>query len=478
MFMETSDIGLIGLAVMGQNLVLNFQEKGFKVAVFNRSQEKTHKFEKTCAFPEKLQACYDLVSFVKNLKRPRKIILMVKAGLALDEFIEKLLPHLEQGDILIDGGNSYYEDTKRRQDYLLTKGLSYLGLGISGGEEGARHGPSVMAGGDRSAWKEVQGMFEKISAKVDGLPCCAYLGEGGAGHYVKMVHNGIEYADMQLISEVYDFFKRGLDYSNQDIAELFKDWNGRELNSFLMEITGEILQVKDSISSGDLIDKVLDVAAQKGTGKWTVNSALDLSLPVSLISEAVSSRFLSAIKEERVFASQKLVGPNKSYLGNNESMEKYLFQALYASKIISYAQGFMLLRKANMVFNWSIPLAQTALIWRGGCIIKSQFLNMIANAFKSDSEQINILFDEYFLNEMQKLQTGWRKVVAAAAEVGQPIPAISAALSFYDGYRSEVLPANLIQAQRDFFGAHTYERVDKKRGESFHTEWADEKAKA
>ncbi|MCH1430611.1 MAG: decarboxylating NADP(+)-dependent phosphogluconate dehydrogenase [Chlamydiales bacterium] len=472
--MKASDIGLIGLAVMGQNLVLNFQEKGYDVAVFNRSSEKTKLFEESCQFPDKLQPFYELEAFVRNLKRPRKIILMVKAGFAVDEFIEKVTPFLEKGDILIDGGNSHYEDTQRRQDYLLNKGLSYLGVGISGGEEGARHGPSIMAGGDSSAWKEVAPMFDKIAAQVDDIACSAYLGEGGAGHYVKMVHNGIEYADMQLIAEVYDFFKRGLNYKNQDIAAIFSEWNTKELDSFLIDITSQILRVPDQEKTGDLIDQILDCAAQKGTGKWTVQGSLDMSMPVSLISEAVFSRFLSSIKEERVFASQKLIGPSKDYLGQNTSMEKYLFQALYAAKIVSYAQGFMLLRKASMLFDWKLPLAQVALIWRGGCIIKSQFLNMIANAYKSDEEQINILFDKYFLNEMQKLQTGWRKVVSTAAEIGIPIPAISAALAFYDGYRSEVLPANLIQAQRDFFGAHTYERCDKKRGEFFHTQWLQE----
>lgn len=469
--MPQADIGLIGLAVMGQNLALNMNDHGFTVAVYNRTVSKVDEFLDGPAKGTKIIGAHSLEEFFKELKKPRKVMLMVKAGAPVDEFIEHCLPFLEKGDIIIDGGNSLFTDTNRRTQYLKGKGISFIGTGISGGEEGARHGPSIMPGGDPAAWPAVKPIFQSICAKVEnGEPCCDWVGDEGAGHYVKMVHNGIEYGDMQLIGEAYNLLKTGLKLNANELHDIFADWNKQELNSYLIEITSQIFTTKDTDGT-PLVDKILDVAGQKGTGKWTVINALDLGMPLTLISEAVFARCLSAIKEERVEASKLLKGPEPIFQGNREEFIQNIRHALYASKIISYAQGFMLMRQAAIDYHWKLNYGSIALMWRGGCIIRSLFLGKIKDAFQKNPNLKNLLLDQFFLGEINKTQQGWRNVVAEAARMGIPIPCFSTALSYYDGYRSDKLPANLLQAQRDFFGAHTYERIDKPRGQFFHTNW-------
>ena len=467
-----ADIGLIGLAVMGQNLVLNMNDHGYTVAVFNRTVSKVDDFIEGPAKGSQVIATHSIEEFISTLKRPRRVMLMIKAGEAVDAFIEKVLPFLEKGDIIIDGGNSHYIDTIRRCQSLKCQGISFIGSGISGGEEGARHGPSIMPGGDIEAWPHVKEIFQSISAKVDGdVSCCDWVGEEGAGHYVKMVHNGIEYGDMQLIGEAYNLMKNCLNLDAAAFHGIFKKWNQEELNSYLIEITSDIFTVNDSDGT-PLVDKILDVAGQKGTGKWTVMSALDQGMPLTLIGEAVFARCLSAIKEERVAASELLSGPAiENFNGDRLQFIEYVRHALYASKIVSYAQGFMLMREAGEDYGWNLNYGAIALMWRGGCIIRSSFLNKIKEAFDQNNKLPNLLVDKYFRGEIEKCQEGWRHVVATAAQRGVPAPCFSTALAFFDGYRSERLPANLLQAQRDFFGAHTYERVDSPRGKFFHTDW-------
>ncbi len=466
-----ADIGLIGLAVMGQNLVLNMNDHGYVVAVFNRTVSKVDVFLEGPAKGTKVIGCKTLNEFVQKLKKPRRVMLMVKAGDPVDEFIEHLVPLLERGDIIIDGGNSHYPDTNRRCQYLKNKGIYFIGTGISGGEEGARHGPSIMPGGHPEAWPYVKKIFQDIAAKVDtGEPCCDWVGDEGAGHYVKMVHNGIEYGDIQLICEAYSLLKNVLGLPASRIAEIFTDWNKRELNSYLIEIASSVFRTEDK-DGNPLLDKILDVAGQKGTGKWTAINSIEMGIPVTLIAEAVYARCLSAMKEERVEASKKLSGPKPDFKGNPQEFIDAIFYALYASKIISYAQGYMLMREASRDYNWHLNYGGIALMWRGGCIIRSVFLGKIKQAFDKDPHLFNLLLDDFFKQELDKCQSGWRTVVATAALNGIPIPCFSTALSFYDGYRSEKLPANLLQALRDYFGAHTYERIDKPRGEFFHTNW-------
>jgi 6-phosphogluconate dehydrogenase len=466
------DIGLIGLAVMGQNLVLNMNDHGYKVAVFNRTVSKVDDFLQNEARGTQVSGAHSIEEFVQQLKRPRRVMLMVKAGPTVDEMIEQLLPHLEPGDIIIDGGNSHYPDTNRRADYLKSKGLLFIGTGVSGGEEGARFGPSIMPGGHPEAWPHVKEIFQSIAAKVqDGTPCCDWVGEGGAGHYVKMVHNGIEYGDMQLICEAYQLLKDGLGLSADELHTVFAEWNKGELDSFLIEITAEILAKKDD-DGQPMIDKILDTAGQKGTGKWTAVSALDLGMPVTLIGEAVFARCLSAIKDERVKASKLLEGPKHK----TDNIDRKIFvedvrRALYCSKLISYAQGYMLLREAGKAERWNLNMGGIALMWRGGCIIRSAFLGKIKDAYDRNPGLENLLFDDFFKGVLNKYQQAWRHAVIHAIGFGVPTPAFSTALAFYDGYRAERLPANLLQAQRDFFGAHTYERVDRPRGQFFHTNW-------
>lgn len=468
--MPQADIGLIGLAVMGQNLALNMNDHGFTVAVFNRTVSKVDEFLKGPAKGTKIIGAHSLDEFFKLLKRPRRVLLMVKAGDPVDEFIEHCLPYMEPGDIILDGGNSLFTDTNRRVQELQKKGISFIGAGVSGGEEGARNGPSIMPGGDPKAWPHVKDILQGIAAKVDGQPCCDWVGEEGAGHYVKMVHNGIEYGDMQLIGEAYELLKKGLGFNNEQLHQTFTQWNESELNSYLIEITSHIFGYKDTDGTY-LVDKILDVAGQKGTGKWTVINALDLGMPLTLIGEAVFARCLSAIKEERQQASKLLEGPKPQFKGNAEEFVENVRLALYASKIISYAQGFMLMRQASLDYHWKLNYGGVALMWRGGCIIRSRFLGKIKEAYDKNQNLQSLLFDDFFRNELKKAQNGWRKVVSAAAEMGIPIPCFSSALSFYDGYRSERLPANLLQAQRDYFGAHTYELIGKPRGQFFHTNW-------
>lgn len=469
--MAQADIGLIGLAVMGQNLAMNMNDHGFTVAVFNRTVSKVDEFLKGPAKGSKIIGTHSLEEFIRTLKRPRRILLMVKAGAPVDEFIDLCLPYLEKGDILIDGGNSLFTDTNRRVEDLKKKGIIFVGAGISGGEEGARNGPSIMPGGNPEGWPHLKAIFQGIAAKADtGEPCCDWVGDQGAGHYVKMVHNGIEYGDMQLISEAYSLLKNGLGLSEAEMGKIFTEWNKSELNSYLIEITSHIFSFKDT-DGKPLVEKILDVAGQKGTGKWTVINALDLGMPLTLIGEAVFARCLSALKEERIQASKLLAGPTPQFEGNQAEFIESIRQALYASKIISYAQGFMLMREAADEYHWKLNYGGVALMWRGGCIIRSRFLGKIKEAFDKNPGLRNLLLDQFFIEELKKVQTGWRKVISAAAEMGVPIPCFSTALSFYDGYRSENLPANLLQAQRDYFGAHTYERKDKPRGEFFHTNW-------
>jgi len=469
--MRQADIGLIGLAVMGQNLALNMNDHGYTVAVFNRTVSKVDEFLEGPAKGTKIIGAHSLEEFFKELKKPRRVMLMVKAGDPVDEFIELSLPFLEKGDIIIDGGNSLYTDTTRRVKSLKEKGIIFIGTGISGGEEGARNGPSIMPGGNPDGWPHVKEIFQAIAAKVDnGVPCCDWVGQDGAGHYVKMVHNGIEYGDMQLIGEAYSLLKNVLGFDNEKLQRVFTEWNKGELDSYLIEITSHIFKYKDEDGSY-LVDKILDAAGQKGTGKWAVINALDLGIPLTLISEAVFARTLSALKEERVAASKILKGPNTTFKGNPTEFVNHVRNALYASKIISYAQGFMLMRQADNEYKWSINLGAVALMWRGGCIIRSKFLGNIKEAYDKNHKLQNLLLDSFFQGEIQKAQNGWRQAVSTAAELGIPIPCFSTALAFYDGYRTARLPANLLQAQRDYFGAHTYERVDKPRGQFFHTDW-------
>jgi 6-phosphogluconate dehydrogenase len=471
-----ADIALIGLAVMGQNLIMNMNDHGFTVVAFNRTVEKVDQFLANEAKGTKVIGAHSLEEMVGLLKRPRRVMLMVKAGKPVDEFIEHLLPHLEPGDIIIDGGNSLYEDTTRRVKYVESKGLLYIGTGVSGGEEGARHGPSIMPGGSPAAWPHVKDIFQGIAAKVDnGVPCCDWVGEGGAGHYVKMVHNGIEYGDMQLICEAYNILKNGLGMTADEMHDVFKEWNTGELESYLIEITRDILAYKDT-DGQPLVEHILDTAGQKGTGKWTVQSSADLGIPITLIAEAVYARCVSALKDERVKAARKLKGPKPTLPQSKKAEAKKEFiinarDALYASKIVSYAQGYMLMRAAAIENKWNLNYGGIALMWRGGCIIRSRFLGKIKEAYDKNAKLANLMLDDYFRGEIKRCQKGWRNVVSAAFKRGIPVPAFSTALSFYDGYRSAQLPANLLQAQRDYFGAHTYERVDKPRGEFFHTNW-------
>ena len=466
-----ADIGLIGLAVMGENLVLNMESKGFTVAVYNRTVEKVDKFINGRGKDKNFIGTKSIEEFVDSLERPRKVMLLVKAGKPVDAFIEQVIPHLEEGDIIIDGGNSHFPDTIRRTKYVESKGLLYIGTGVSGGEEGALLGPSIMPGGSNDAWPLVKDIFQSISAKVeDGSPCCEWVGENGAGHFVKMVHNGIEYGDMQLITEAYQIMKDLLHLSHDEMHEVFKEWNEGELDSYLIEITRDILAYKDE-DGEPLVEKILDTAGQKGTGKWTGIAALDLGIPLTLIGESVFSRCLSAQKDERVIASKVLSGPTSEFVGNKEEFIEDLRQALLSSKIISYAQGYVLLREAAKEYGWDLNYGPIALMWRGGCIIRSVFLGKIKEAFDKNPELSNLLLDPYFKDIIMKAQNSWRKVCATAITNGIPIPALTTALGYFDGYRSERLPANLLQAQRDYFGAHTYERVDKERGEFFHTNW-------
>ena len=469
---ETCDIGLIGLAVMGQNLVLNMNDHGYRVAVFNRTVSKVDDFLADEAKGTQVVGAHSIEELLASLKRPRRVMLMVKAGDTVDQMIDQLVPHLEKGDIIIDGGNSHFPDSTRRTKALNEKGIFFIGTGVSGGEEGARKGPSIMPGGNPEAWPHVKAIFQSIAAKVeDGTPCCDWVGEDGAGHYVKMVHNGIEYGDMQLICEAYQLLKEGLGLSADELHQVFADWNKGELDSFLIEISAEIFAKKDE-DGKPMIDKILDTAGQKGTGKWTAISALDLGMPVTLIGEAVFARCLSALKDERVSASKILQGPKHS---ENPHEKKEFVEdvrrALYCSKIISYAQGYMLLRDAAKDQGWNLNMGGIALMWRGGCIIRSRFLGKIKEAYDRNPSLTNLLLDNFFSKLLNDYQQSWRHANIHAIRYGVPTPAFSTALAFYDGYRTERLPANLLQAQRDFFGAHTYERVDKPRGQFFHTNW-------
>ena len=466
------DIGLIGLAVMGQNLVLNMNDHGFKVAVFNRTVSKVDDFIANEAKGTNVVGAHSVEELAGLLRRPRRVMIMVKAGDSVDQTIGHLLPFLEAGDIVIDGGNSLYTDSNRRTKDLADKGILFIGTGVSGGEEGARFGPSIMPGGNPAAWPHVKDIFQSIAAKVDdGTPCCDWVGEDGAGHFVKMVHNGIEYGDMQLICEAYDLLHRGLGLTADELAEVFTEWNKGELDSFLIEISSHIFAKKDE-DGQPLVDKILDTAGQKGTGKWTVIGALDTGQPVTLIGESVFARCLSALKEERVAASKVLEGPAVGAVTDHrEAFIEDVRRALYCSKIISYAQGYMLLKAAAQENGWNLNMGGIALMWRGGCIIRSRFLGKIKEAFDKNHELTNLLLDSFFFNVLNQYQPSWRKALVQAIELGIPTPAFSTALAFFDGYRADRLPANLLQAQRDYFGAHTYERVDEPRGKFVHTNW-------
>lgn len=469
--MKKADIGLIGLAVMGENLVMNMESKGFTVAVYNRSTEKVTHFVEGRAKDKNIIGTYSLQELADALEKPRKVMMMVKAGQPVDDFIEKLLEVLEPGDIIIDGGNSHFPDTERRTKYVESKGLLYIGTGVSGGEEGALNGPSLMPGGSPEAWPAVKPILQAICAKVeDGAPCCDWVGNGGAGHFVKMVHNGIEYGDMELICEAYQIMKDVLGLSAEELHDVFAEWNTGVLDSYLIEITRDILAYKDE-DGAPLVDKILDTAGQKGTGKWTAISALDEGVSLTLIGEAVYARCLSAMKEERVTASKVLSGPTPSFQGDKKAFIEDVKNALYASKIVSYAQGYTLMRTAAKTYGWDLNYGGIALMWRGGCIIRSQFLGEIKKAFDKNPELQNLMLDDYFKDAVMAAQDGWRRVCAAAIMNGVPAPAMNAALNYFDGYRAERLPANLLQAQRDYFGAHTYERVDQARGQFFHTNW-------
>ncbi len=470
---EKADIGLIGLAVMGQNLVLNMADHGYRVAVFNRTTSKVDDFIAGPAKGTNIIGAHSIEELVDSLSVPRKLMLMVKAGEVVDRFIELLLPLLAPGDVIIDGGNSHYPDTIRRTSYLKEKGFRFIGTGVSGGEEGARFGPSIMPGGDPEAWPLVKDIFQAISAKVDGEPCCQWVGQDGAGHFVKMVHNGIEYGDMQLICEAYALMEKALGMNCDEMQKVFEKWNTGVLDSYLIDITKDILAVKDE-DGEPLVDKILDTAGQKGTGKWTGISALDLGVPLTLIGESVFARVLSSLKEERVRAAA-ILGPRgkmpKIAVADRSVMIDALRDALYASKIISYAQGFMLMAEAAKEQGWDLNYGEIALMWRGGCIIRSTFLGNIKEAYENNSKLENLTLDVFFTEALKTAEAGWRKAVVLAVESGIPAPAFASALAYFDGYRSERLPANLLQAQRDYFGAHTYERIDKKRGEFFHTDW-------
>lgn len=465
-----ADIGLIGLAVMGENLVLNMESKGYTVAVYNRTTEKVDHFVNGRGRGKKFIATHTIAEFCRAIRRPRKVMMLVKAGPAVDDLIEQLLPHLESGDVIIDGGNTHFPDTIRRTKYVESKGLFYIGTGVSGGEEGALNGPSMMPGGSTAAWPLVKPIFQSICAKADGMPCCDWVGEDGAGHFVKMVHNGIEYGDMQLICETYQIMKDLLGMSNTEMHDVFAKWNEGDLDSYLIEITRDILAYRDDTGAYTL-DYILDAAGQKGTGKWTAIAALDEGVPLTLITEAVFARSLSAMKEERVAASAELSGPKKTFAGDRAAFLSDLHDALYAAKIVSYAQGYALMRQAAHTYGWNLNNGGIALMWRGGCIIRSVFLGKIKEAFDRMPNLTNLLLDPFFKEKVLTAQSGWRSVVASAVTNGIPVPSMSAALSYFDGYRTERLPANLLQAQRDFFGAHTYERIDRERGTFFHTNW-------
>ena len=468
---KAADIGLVGLAVMGENLVLNIESHGFSVAVYNRTVEKVDRFISGRGAGKNIIGTRSIEELVASLKSPRKIMLMVKAGKPVDDFIELLIPHLGKGDIIIDGGNSHFSDTIRRTKYLESKDLLFIGTGVSGGEEGALLGPSIMPGGSSAAWPHVKSIFQSIAAKVaDDIPCCDWVGDDGAGHFVKMVHNGIEYGDMQLICEAYQIMKDLLGMTAPQMHEVFKKWNQGDLESYLIEITRDILAYNDT-DGKPLVDKILDTAGQKGTGKWTSVVSLDLGIPLTLISEAVYARCLSAMKDERAEASRVLHGPNPEFTGDRQSFLQDLEKALYTSKIISYTQGYVLMREAAKEFRWKLNYGGIALLWRGGCIIRSVFLEKIKEAFDSNPNLSNLLLDPFFSRKIEQSQDAWRRVIASAIKNGIWIPAMSSALNYYDGFRNERLPANLLQAQRDYFGAHTYERVDKPRNEFFHTNW-------
>jgi 6-phosphogluconate dehydrogenase len=466
------DIALIGLAVMGQNLILNMNDHGYTVVAYNRTVSKVDEFLNGAAKGRTtILGAKSVAEMAALLKRPRKIMLMVKAGSAVDDFIELLLPHLEPGDLIIDGGNSHFPDTIRRTEYLESKGLLYIGTGVSGGEEGARFGPAMMPGGSPAAWPLVKDIFQSIAAKTPaGEPCCEWIGQGGAGHFVKMVHNGIEYGDMQLICEAYQLMRDGLGMSNDEMHQVFAEWNKGELDSYLVEITRDILGYKDE-QGKHVVDTILDKAGQKGTGKWTVLASLDAGMPLTLIAEAVYSRCLSALKDARVSASKIIAGPGTKFSGDKKAFVEDIRRALLASKIVSYAQGFMLIRQASDEYKWNLNYGGVALVWRGGCIIRSVFLGKIKEAFDKNPALANLLLDDYFKGVMSNCQASWRRAIMKAVEIGVPVPAFATALSFFDGYRTANLPANLLQAQRDYFGAHTYERTDRPRGEWHHTNW-------
>ncbi len=466
--MAKQQIGVVGLAVMGKNLALNIESRGYSVSVYNRSESKTKQLLEE-AQGKNLVGTYSIEEFVESLEKPRKILIMVKAGEPTDATIAQLTPHLDKGDILIDGGNAFFEDTRRRNQELQEQGFNFIGTGVSGGEEGALKGPAIMPGGQKGAYALVEPILTAISAKVNGDPCCTYIGPDGAGHYVKMVHNGIEYGDMQLICEAYNLLKNVLGLSADELHEIFKEWNQGELDSYLIEITADIFTKKDDETGKPLVEVILDTAGQKGTGKWTSQSALDLGVPVSIITESVFARFISAMKDERVAASKVLSGPTPSYSGSKEELIEAIRKALYMSKICSYAQGFSQMRAASVANEWDLQYGNIAMIFRGGCIIRAAFLQNIKDAYDREPELKNLLLDPYFKNIAEGYQDALRKVVSVAVENGVPVPGFSNAIAYYDSYRSEVLPANLLQAQRDYFGAHTYQRVDKEG--IFHTEW-------
>ena len=487
---KQSDIGLIGLAVMGQNLALNIADHGFQISVYNRTTTKTEAFvAENPGTPGGLVGSRTLEEFVQSLSRPRKVIILVQAGKSTDAVIDGLVPLLEKEDIVIDGGNALYEDTIRREKKLKEQGLRFVGSGVSGGEEGARFGPSLMPGGDLESWKELEPIWKAVAAKVDGktgkpmegaapgrpvtggVPCTAYIGPNGAGHYVKMIHNGIEYGDMQLICEAYNILRHGIGLSVEELHQTFTQWNEGDLDSFLIEITGKILGFKDPVTGKPMVDMIVDRAGQKGTGKWTINSALDMGIPASTMSEAVFARCLSALKEERVAASKHLKGPKAAYAGSREELIRAVRDSLYASKICSYAQGFALMRAASEQYEWKLNYGEIAMIFRGGCIIRARFLQRIKDAYDREAGLTNLLLDPYFKDIIEKTQHNWRKIVAESALSGIPVPAFAASLAYFDSYRSERLPANLLQAQRDYFGSHTYERLDQPKGRFFHLDW-------
>lgn len=478
MAQSSADIGLVGLAVMGQNIVLNMNDHGFTVCVFNRTVSKVDDFLAAGAKGTNVIGAHSLKEMVASLKKPRRVMLLVKAGTAVDAFIEQLVPLLERGDIIIDGGNSEYQDTTRRCQQLQSRGLLYIGSGVSGGEEGARYGPSLMPGGHHQAWPSVQPIFQSICAKVDGEPCCDWVGEDGAGHFVKMVHNGIEYGDMQLICEAYHLMRDALQMSHDEMGQVFSEWNKGELDSFLIEITANILRYRDPADGQPLLPRIRDCAGQKGTGKWTAVSALEFGVPVTLIGESVFARCLSALQSERHTAAEVLAGPGHAqsvqrHQGDRNVFIEQIRQALYASKIVSYAQGFMLMREAAGSFGWSLNYGGIALMWRGGCIIRSVFLGNIKQAFDRNRQLTSLMVDEFFSAALARCQSAWRSVVATAVQLGVPVPCLSTALAFYDGYRCRHLPANLVQAQRDYFGAHTYELLSEP-GKFVHTNWTGE----